>query len=168
MPHAPINTAELAELLGRPIGVSLATPQDNARLRQSLAGSAEPLLIESLERLFEIARPPVELLRLVKDYAKSHLFTPGAISNDSAGERVAFRVIYLASIASASVRCGERISSLDDATLRKQFGWATRISALPESLRTLFAAARANAVKQRHDGSLSLEASDVANEGVGS
>jgi len=64
-------------------------------------------------------RPPLALLRLVKDYAKG-----GDRQGADAGlpEEVA-TVVYYAAIFVALSRCGQRITSLDDAALARGGRW---------------------------------------------
>src|SRR5688572_2007633 len=64
-------------------------------------------------------RPPLALLRLVKDYAKG-----GDRQGADAGlpEEVA-TVVYYAAIFVALLRCGQRITSLDDAALARGGRW---------------------------------------------
>ncbi|HXJ55929.1 MAG TPA: hypothetical protein VNU68_04615 [Verrucomicrobiae bacterium] len=81
--------------------------------------------------------PPIELLKLVKDFAKRHAKTEdGRLPEDVAS------MLYFASIAVALVRCGERISRLNDDKLRKGAEWALDQSWLDEATRLLFVKAR--------------------------
>lgn len=65
------------------------------------------------------ARPSLELLEQIKQFAKQHHSRP----NGSLPAPVA-RVVYYASIVAAMMRCGRRITRLDDQSLRQGLEWA--------------------------------------------
>ena len=75
--------------------------------------------LDSFGDLLGHPKPPVQLLRLAKDFAKARrrrreAGLPPEIAT----------MLYYAGIAAALVRCRERISELDDATQRGGFQWA--------------------------------------------
>ena len=76
------------------------------------------LLLRSFGQLFQHPEPPLELLRMVKEFAKRNLDQPGS----ALPSQIASALYYL-SIAAALVRWGERISSLSDADLAEGFRW---------------------------------------------
>jgi hypothetical protein len=88
--------------------------------------------IKTLHDLFAHPRPPVELLRLAKDFVKT-------LRNDRQNqfpEEVA-TVLYFASIAVALLRCRQRITNLGDDALQRSFEWASIQPWVDESLREL-------------------------------
>ena len=65
------------------------------------------------------ATPPVELLRLAKDFAKANMDHPdGTLPKEVAA------MLYYACIAAALTRLDERISQLKDAELERGLRWA--------------------------------------------
>lgn len=69
-------------------------------------------------RLFAHPQPPLVLLQQVKDFAKAHRDSP-----QSYYPRPLATLLYYASIAAALVRCGERITAMNDDQLREAFAW---------------------------------------------
>jgi hypothetical protein len=98
---------------------------------QALA-AAENLLVRSFHDLLAHPSPPLELLRLVKDYAKAN-----RRHRTSALPPEVATVLYYACIAAALVRCGKRITTLDDAALAKGFAWVLALGWVEEPVRTL-------------------------------
>ena len=82
------------------------------------------------------ARPPIALLKLAKDFAKSH-----AKGQNAALPRDIATMLYFACAAVALVRCGERITRLDDKKFREGVQWAIAQSWLDETSRGWFSAA---------------------------
>ena len=74
--------------------------------------------------LFRLQAPPLALLELVKQFGKAHATHP-----ESLLPRDISMALYYGAIAAALVRCGRRISSLNNDTLRlgmqrtAQFDW---------------------------------------------
>lgn len=100
----------------------------NAALRPPVATFAD---------LFSHPAPPVELLELVKDFAKRRRSDPdGPLPEDIA------TVLYLAAIAAALVRRGARITRLSGDGLRHGLEWSLRQPWLDPRLRDLFERAR--------------------------
>ena len=80
---------------------------------------AEGLLVRSFLTLFQHPCPPVELLELTKQFAKACKNHPDSPLPSEVAE-----VLYLLSIVVAMVRCGRRITALDDRALRQSVTWA--------------------------------------------
>ncbi|MCK4342389.1 MAG: hypothetical protein KAY37_11780 [Phycisphaerae bacterium] len=97
------------------------------------ASSPGPELNSFAELLYHPS-PPVELLRLTKQFAKAHRNQP-----HSPLPREVSTILYFASIAAALVRCQKRISELEDAALRDGFKWSRDQSWVDAALRALFA-----------------------------
>ncbi|MGH8024449.1 MAG: hypothetical protein ACRED1_12755, partial [Limisphaerales bacterium] len=76
--------------------------------------AAQGLLLSSFADLFNHSNPPIQLLQLVKDFAKANLDHP-----ESGLPREIATALYYASIAAALARSGRRISQLSDADLRR-------------------------------------------------
>ena len=94
--------------------------------------AAEGLLLRSFEDLFFHPNPPLELLELTKQFAKACRLHP-----DSPLPEEVSILLYFASIAVARMRCGRRITDLDDVSLRRSLQWLIEQSWLEENLRLL-------------------------------
>ena len=76
------------------------------------------LTLKSFGDLLAHPHPPVELLKVTKDFAKACRLSPrGALPKEIA------TVLYFASIAAAMVRCRRRITGLSDADLADGLRW---------------------------------------------
>jgi len=75
--------------------------------------------IRSFGDLFGHPRPPLELLELAKEFAKASPQSSDAPLPDEIAA-----VFYVLSIVVARVRCGRRITEMDDVALRRQLRWA--------------------------------------------
>jgi len=109
-------------------------PRTATRLRT--LSEAQGLLLKSFADLFHHPSPPVELLELVKDFAKANLDHPGS---GLPGEIAA--ALYYTSIAAALVRLDARISQLPDADLQRGLRWAMEQGWLDEKTKELLAQA---------------------------
>jgi len=82
-----------------------------------LAGRSDPML-RSFRDLLHHPRPPVALLKLVKQFAKGRGGNGNAVLPEPIGT-----ALYFATIVVSQVRAGRRISSLDDAGVRGGADW---------------------------------------------
>jgi len=98
--------------------------------------AAQGLLLSSFADLFNHSNPPIQLLQLVKDFAKANLDHP-----ESGLPREIATALYYASIAAALVRLGKRISQLPDADLRRGLRKTSEQSWLDERTKALLAEA---------------------------
>lgn len=105
-----------------------------ARLRTT--SEAQGLLLKSFSDLFHHPAPLVELLELVKDFAKANLDHP---ESGLPGEIAA--ALYYTSIAAALVQLDTRISQLPAAELQRGLNWTREQSWLDEKTRELAAQA---------------------------
>lgn len=105
-----------------------------ARLKQ--VSEVQGLLLKSFSDLFNHPAPPVELLKLVKNFAKANLDHPESGLPDEISS-----VLYYASIASALVRLDARISRLPKADLQRGLRWTAELSWLDEATRALLSRA---------------------------
>jgi len=127
---------ELATLLRHQLSASIQFDLGNldagmaARLKA--LGAGENLLLNSFNDLLHHPHPPIELLMMTKDFAR-------AIQNhpDSPLPREIALLLYFASIVVALVRCGRRITSFDDKTLRRSLEWFENQPWVEESMRSL-------------------------------
>jgi hypothetical protein len=95
---------------------------------------AKALGLKTFRDLFSSAEPPVEVLRLCKDFFKSMVQkTP----KESADYGVA-NVLYQLSIAAARCRLDQRISSLTDAQLLQGIDWSLKRPWLDRNTQVLF------------------------------
>lgn len=103
-----------------------------ARTMGTLA-AAQGLLVKSFNDLLHHPSPPLELLQLTKQFAKSSRSHP-----DSPLPPEIATVLYFASIAVAMTRCDERITNLDDETLRRGIEWVLAQPWVDDATRGLF------------------------------
>jgi hypothetical protein len=96
------------------------------------------LLLKSFSELFRHPNPPLELLALTKDFAKANMNQ----AESSLPTEVA-TALYYASIASALVRLGVRISTLKDPDLHRGFSWTKEQAWIDDGTRVLLAEALA-------------------------
>lgn len=107
---------------------------DLGALDSALAGQFQALadgsglVLRSFGDLFQHAKPPLELLRLVKDFARRNLNHPESVLPTDVAS-----ALYYLSIAAARIRWNERISSLGDGDLVRGFQWAMDQPWLDES-----------------------------------
>jgi hypothetical protein len=105
--------------MAAPVLVDLGTfdPQTATRIR--IQSEAQGLLLKSFGDLFHHATPPIELLDLIKDFAKANLEHP-----ESGLPVEIATTLYYTSIATALVRLDVRISQLPAADLQRGLRWA--------------------------------------------
>lgn len=126
--------------LTAPIEFDLTALRPETANKLATAAAAQGLLVRSLQDLLGHPNPPLELLKMLKRFAKA-----GREQPDSPIPREVATVIYFASAAAGLARHGSRIADLDDAALREGLTWvgqqtwvdgATR-SLVQEALRLL-------------------------------
>jgi hypothetical protein len=105
--------------MSAPILVDLGGLEPAAAARLKTLTQAQSLLLTSFQDLFVHPVPPIELLTLTKDFAKSNMDQP-----DSSLPNEVAAVLYYVSIATAWVRLDKRISQLGDAELKRGLEWA--------------------------------------------
>jgi hypothetical protein len=125
--------AILRHQLNSPVGFDLGnmghqTAKDLKRLCE-----ADHLLVESFSTLFRHPNPPVKLLVLTRDFAKLHL-----LRSESLLPRKIARILYLTSIVVAMVKCGTRITKLDDAHIKEGLGWGLGHTWLDAEIQAIF------------------------------
>ena len=109
-------------------------PRTATRLR--ILSEAQGLLLKSFADLFHHPSPLIELLELVKDFAKANLDQP---ESGLPGEIAT--ALYYTSIAAALVRLDVRISQLSDADLQRGLRWTMEQAWLDEKTKELLAEA---------------------------
>jgi hypothetical protein len=124
--------------LSAPVLLDLGGFDATLALRLRNLSEAQGLLLKSFSELFRHPDPPLELLVLTKDFAKANMNQP---ESTLPGEVAT--ALYYASIASALVRLGARISTLKDPDLHRGFGWTMEQGWIDEGTRGLLADARA-------------------------
>jgi hypothetical protein len=124
---------DLASAIDAPLEFDL-----NTRIREATTTYAEASATtltppKTFRELLTGPHPPIELLKLAKDFAKTHAKADnGPLPRDIA------TMLYFANVAVALVRYGERITKLDDDKLRKGVEWAIAQSWLDETSRGWF------------------------------
>ena len=106
------------------------TPEMTARLVDSAARGIP--IPDRFSTLFTRADPPIELLEYAKRLAKAVRHRP-----DSPADKIA-TVLYYCAIAAALVRCGRRITELDDAALAFGINWVLEQNWIDTPTRRLF------------------------------
>jgi hypothetical protein len=129
-------SAILRHQLAAPLEIDLGGTKWMRHHRSAGEGRRRPRM--TYRDLLHQAKPRVELLRLVKEFAKAHLrpadaFLPREIAH----------VLYYASIVVARCQCGLRISRLTDAALLEGVDWVLSQPWVDEDTRSLFVGARA-------------------------
>ena len=124
--------AILHHQLSTPLQVDLAQLKQAHAIRVRNLADAQGLTLKSFGDLLRHPHPPVELLKIVKDFAKASRLNPhGPLPRDIAS------VLYFAAIAAARVRCRRRISELGDAALAEGLRWVLARPWLDAELREL-------------------------------
>jgi hypothetical protein len=114
------------------VDLGIFDPRTATRLRT--LSEAQGLLLKSFADLFYHTAPPIELLELIKDFAKVNLDHP---ESGLPGEIAT--ALYYTSIAAALVRLDARISQLPDADLQRGLRWTMEQAWLDEKTKELFA-----------------------------
>jgi hypothetical protein len=122
--------------MSAPMLVDLGTLDTRTAARVKSLSAAQGLLLKSFSDLFHHPTPLIELLELVKDFAKSNLDHP---ESGLPGEIAS--ALYYTSIASALVHLDARISQLPDSDLRRGLHWAEEQAWLDEKTKGLLAQA---------------------------
>ncbi|MGO8764613.1 MAG: hypothetical protein ACLQSR_05685 [Limisphaerales bacterium] len=133
---------ELAALfrhqMSTPMLIDLGSLDARAATRLRTLSEAQGLLLKSFSDLFHHPAPPLELLELVKNFAKSNVDHPASGLPDEIAS-----ALYYASIATALVRLDARISQLSDSDLRQGLLWAKTQAWLDNKTKELLAQALA-------------------------
>jgi hypothetical protein len=122
--------------LSAPVLVDLGTFDPRTATRLRTISEAQGLLLKSFDDLFHHPAPPIELLVLVKDFARANLDHP---ESGLPGEIAA--ALYYTSIAAALVRLDARISQLPDADLQRGLRSTLEQAWLDEKTKGLLASA---------------------------
>ena len=110
--------AILRHQLSAPVQFDLGGLEKGLARKLAALSEAEGLLVRSFADLLFHPSPPLELLELTKRFAKSCRTHPhGPLPREIAS------LLYYASIVVAMLRCGKRITTLDDASLRRGVEW---------------------------------------------
>lgn len=88
--------------------------------------------LQTFSELFHNPQPPIHLLRLTKEFGKKNRSNP----NSALPHEIA-TVLYFVSIFIALLRCGERITSLDNASLRRGAEWIIAQNWVDEATRSI-------------------------------
>jgi hypothetical protein len=122
--------------MSAPMLVDLSGFDSRTAMRLRTLSEAQGLLLKSFADLFQHSSPLIELLELVKDFAKANLDHP---ESGLPGEIAA--ALYYTSIAAALVQLDERISQLPDADLQRGLRWTLAQIWLDEKTKELLAQA---------------------------
>ncbi len=128
--------AILGHQLAAPLGEDLGKPLLDLDRDLEASGRFHGLRDMSAEALLLDPRPPLEALRLLKDYARDQRESPDPLLPSEVAA-----VLYFGSIAAAELRHGERISTLERTGVRGGIEWILARKWLRGPLRALFAEA---------------------------
>jgi len=146
----------LRHQLAAPLQLSLGifSGQVAHEIRQARP-APDPLM--TMHDLLHHQKPPLELLRLVKRFAKSCRNDP---ENPLPGEIV--MLLYYASIGMAMMRLGEQISGLPRGALRRGLRWVSSQGWVDDEMRTLLRQAMAGVDVHRQSDALRSSDPDAA------
>jgi len=124
--------AILRHQLSAPVDFDLRYLGSEAVERFGAIGMPSDPPIESFHDLLHHPRPPVELLRLTKEFARACRSRPDSLLPDDVAA-----MLYVLSIVVALTKCGQRITGLDDQALRHSLDWTLEQSWVDEATREL-------------------------------
>jgi len=122
--------------MSAPMLVDLSGFDSRTATKLRTLSEAQGLLLKSFGDLFHHPAPLIELLELVKNFAKANLDHP---ESGLPGEIAA--ALYYTSIAAALLRLDARISQLPDADLQRGLRWTIEQAWLDEKTKELLAQA---------------------------
>ena len=128
-----------------PVLLDLGGFDPGTAVRLKTLSEAQGLILKSFSDLFHHPSPPLELLRLTKDFAKANLD-----HSESGLPSEIVSVLYYTSIAAALVRLDARISQLKGADLQRGLLWAKDQAWIDEETKALLLKA-AEKVPQEND-----------------
>jgi len=129
--------AILHHQLTAPIQLDLGGLDPDLALKLRTLSEAEGLLLKSFNDLFRHPHPPIELLQLVKDYAKANRHHPRShLPHEIAA------VVYYLSIVVARLRCRERITQMRDEELQRGVDWVLTLPWVDDETKAPFREAR--------------------------
>ena len=139
--HGPLwRPDELAAIfrhqMSAPVLMDLGSFDPRTANQLKALTATQGLLLSSFADLFNHSNPPVQLLQLVKDFAKMNLDHP-----ESGLPREIATALYYASIAAALVRAQKRSSQLADADLQRGLRLTQEQPWLDERTKSLLAEA---------------------------
>lgn len=150
----------LLHQLGAPLYLSLGTL--SAEVVHQLRCNEPPLDARlTLAELFAHPQPPLELLKLVKRFAKQCRREP---ENPMPSDLVMF--LYYVSIAAALVRVNQRISELADGHLRHGMQWVAAQVWVDAEMRSLLTQGL-NLLRDSGEGDVAPDGADPAGESMG-
>jgi hypothetical protein len=142
LPQACWRPDELGDILKHqleaPLVFDLTTSDCQTTDRAPVAADVTVGQVSNFAGLFLHPRPPLQLLRLTKRFAKTSDRRP---ANPLPAEVAT--VLYYAAILAALLRHGERITRASDSTLRDGTAWVLAQAWVSEPLRGLFVEAQA-------------------------
>jgi hypothetical protein len=125
--------AVLRHQLAAPVEFDLAGMGEAVADRLRTLAASQGLVLKSVGDLLRHPHPPIELLEMLKDFAKAHVLHPR-----SPLPREIAAVLYYASIFAAMSRCDRQITKLDSDRLRAGVAELLPQEWLDQSIRALF------------------------------
>ena len=123
----------LKHQLAAPVEFDLGAMTVSDAAKVCMLTESQGLLLKSFGELFRHSCPPLELLRMVKQFAKALMNSPhGPLPQEIA------KVLYFSSIVVARIRLRERITELEDDALARALTWLLEQPWLNGNSRMLF------------------------------
>lgn len=123
--------------MAAPVVVDLGSMGLPLARRLAKLSEAQGLVLKSFADLFHHPSPPLELLQITKDFAKTNRDHPESVLPPDIAA-----ILYYACIAVALVRCGARITRLSNHELQEGFQWAGSQVWIDDPMKDLFKKAR--------------------------
>ena len=112
--------AILKHQMTTPLQVDLINLERGLAIKVRNLAESEGLVLKSFGDLLAHPNPPVELLKITKDFAKACRLSPHSPMPHEIAS-----VLYFGSIAAAMIRCHRRITGLSNETLAEGFRWVS-------------------------------------------
>jgi hypothetical protein len=125
---------DLAAILAHQLQAHVGFELENLRYQSPAVYSrVEAAGVRSFQQLFEHSDPPLELLRMTKDFARAHSAHP-----ESSLAKEIVTTLYFASVSLAMVRHQVRITQLNDPELRQGITWCLAQAWMQPGLQRIF------------------------------
>jgi len=133
--------------MSAPVDFELTGVDHGVARRLKASAASGGLVLKSLRDLIHHSAPPIELLEMVKQFAKGSVGQPESPLPDEIA-----RVIYFLVIGVARLRHGRKITTLDDASVEAGLLWSISQDWVDDATRSLLREAlRATQSRKEHE-----------------
>ena len=126
------NPEEMGAMWLHQLGAEVQTDLAGVEGAAATKGKMQEFAGKSFRQLLQHEHPPIELLRLTKEFAKQTLR-----DGEEKHLKQLASALYYATYAAGLVRCGTRIGSTKNPDLESGFQWAIELPWLDEGTRAL-------------------------------